>query len=124
MTRLIVCDDAPDMRALLRDALQDDDDLEVLGEAADGDAALALAEALQPDVVLLDIGMPGPGATAVVTELRRVAPAAAIVVLSGFGPERLDGVADEVAAYLPKTTDIPTIRRTLREAGGPAVARD
>ena len=123
MTRLIVCDDAPDMRALLRDALHDDEDLEVLGEAADGDAVLALAGALQPDVVLLDIGMPGPGAAAVVTERRRVAPAAAIVVLSGFGPERLDGVADEVAAYLPKTADIETIRRTLREAGR-AVARD
>jgi DNA-binding NarL/FixJ family response regulator len=123
VTRLIVCDDAPDMRALLRDALQDDEDLEVLGEAADGEAVLALAGALQPDVVLLDIGMPGPGAATVVTELRRVAPATAIVVLSGFGPERLDGVADEVAAYLPKTTDIATIRRTLREAGR-AVARD
>jgi len=123
VTRLIVCDDAPDMRALLRDALQDDEDLEVLGEAADGEAVLALAGALQPDVVLLDIGMPGPGAATVVTELRRVAPATAIVVLSGFGPERLDGVADEVAAYLPKTTDIDTIRRTLREAGR-AVARD
>ena len=73
--------------------------------------------------MLLDIGMPGPGAAAVVTELRRVAPAAAIVVLSGFGPERLDGVADEVAAYLPKTADIETVRRTLREAGR-AVARD
>jgi DNA-binding NarL/FixJ family response regulator len=124
VTRLIVCDDAPDMRALLRDALRGDEDLEVLGEAADGDAVLALAEALQPDVVLLDIGMPGPGPTAVVSELRRIAPAAAIVVLSGFGPERLEGVAGEVAAYLPKTTDIPTIRRTLREAGGAAVARD
>ena len=62
MTGVLVCDDAPDMRALLRDALDADPALYVVGEAADGAAALRLAEALQPDVVLLDIGMPGPGA--------------------------------------------------------------
>ena len=118
MTRLIVCDDAPDMRALLRDALHDDEDLEVLGEAADGAAALRLAATLQPDVVLLDIGMPGPGAGTVVTGVRRAAPEAVIVVLSGFGPERLGPRASaEVSAHLPKTADLAAVRRTLREAG-------
>jgi DNA-binding NarL/FixJ family response regulator len=118
VTGVLVCDDAPDMRALLRDALDADPGLEVVGEAADGATALALAEALQPDVVLLDIGMPGPGAGAVVTGVRRAAPDAAIVVLSGFGPERLGArVSDEVSAHLPKTTDLAAVRRTLREVG-------
>ena len=118
MTGVLVCDDAPDMRALLRDALDADPGLYVVGEAADGAAALRLAETLQPDVVLLDIGMPGPGAGTVVTGVRRAAPEAAIVVLSGFGPERLGPQASaEVSAHLPKTADLAAVRRTLREAG-------
>jgi DNA-binding NarL/FixJ family response regulator len=118
MTGVLVCDDAADMRALLRDALDADPGLRVVGEAGDGTAALRLAEALQPDVVLLDIGMPGPGAGEVVAGVRRAAPGAAIVVLSGYGPERLHpSAAGEVHAHLPKTTDLDSVRRTLRAAG-------
>ena len=118
MTGVLVCDDAPDMRALLRDALDGDPGLRVVGEAADGDDALTQAAKLQPDVVLLDIGMPGPGADAVVAGLREAAPEAAIVVLSGFGIERLTAAAvEEIAAHLPKTAELAVVRRTLREAG-------
>jgi DNA-binding NarL/FixJ family response regulator len=119
VTGVLVCDDAPDMRALLRDALNADPRLEVVGEAGDGSDALRLAATLQPDVVLLDIGMPGPGAADVVAGVRRAAPGAAIVVLSGYGPERLDArVAGELAAHLPKTTDLAAVRRALRAAAG------
>jgi DNA-binding NarL/FixJ family response regulator len=119
MTGVLVCEDAPDMRALLRDALDGDPGLEVVGEAGDGDDALRLAEALQPDVVLLDIGMPGPATADVVAGVRAAAPDAAIVVLSGYGPERLHpDVAGEIVAHLPKTTDLAAIRRTLRAAVG------
>jgi DNA-binding NarL/FixJ family response regulator len=118
VTAVLVCEDAPDMRALLRDALDADPVLEVVGEAGDGTDALRLAEALQPDVVLLDIGMPGPATADVVAGVRAAAPEAAIVVLSGYGPERLDArVSRELAAHLPKTTDLDAIRRTLRAAG-------
>jgi DNA-binding NarL/FixJ family response regulator len=119
VTAVLVCDDAADMRALLRDALDADPGLRVVGEAGDGTATVALAGALQPDVVLLDIGMPGPAPHEIVAGVRRAAPDAAIVVLSGYGPERLDArVADEVHAHLPKTTDLASVRRTLRAAGG------
>jgi chemotaxis response regulator CheB len=119
MTGVLVCDDAADMRAMLRDALEADPGLEVVGEAADGCDALRLAAALQPDVVLLDIAMPGPGTAEVVAGVRRAAPGAAIVVLSGYGPERLEsGVADEVVAHLPKTTELAAVRRTLLAAAG------
>jgi DNA-binding NarL/FixJ family response regulator len=119
VTGVLVCEDAPDMRALLREALDADPGLTVIGEAGDGADALRLAEALQPDVVLLDIGMPGPATADVVAGVRAAAPDAAIVVLSGYGPERLDArVAREVAAHLPKTTDLDAVRRTLRAAAG------
>ncbi|MEA2383420.1 MAG: hypothetical protein QOH72_3391 [Solirubrobacteraceae bacterium] len=119
MTGVLVCDDAPDMRALLRDALDADPALEVVGEAGDGSDALRLAAALQPDVVLLDIGMPGPDVADVIAGVRRAAPGTAIVVLSGYGPERLaSGIAGEVVAHLPKTTDLAAVRRTLLAAAG------
>jgi DNA-binding NarL/FixJ family response regulator len=106
------------MRAMLREALDADPGLRVIGEAGDGNGAVRLASALQPDVVLLDIGMPGPATAEVVSGVRRAAPSAAIVVLSGYGPERLDpAITGEVAAHLPKTTDLDTVRRTLRAAG-------
>jgi two-component system, NarL family, response regulator len=118
VTGVLVCDDAPDMRELLRDALDADPRLRVVGEAGDGEDTMRLAAALQPDVVLLDIGMPGPHPAEVVAGVRRAAPDAAIVVLSGYGPERLDAtVAGEVIAHLPKTTDLDAVRRTLRAAG-------
>jgi CheY-like chemotaxis protein len=59
VTGVLVCEDAADMRALLRDALNADAKLRVVGEASDGHGAVRLAGSLQPDVVLLDIGMPG-----------------------------------------------------------------
>jgi len=96
--------------------------LEELGHevevAHDGLEAVRMASALQPDVVLLDIAMPGPATSEVVAGVRRAAPGAAIVALSGYGPERLDAdTVAELAAHLPKTTDLDAVRRTLRAAG-------
>jgi DNA-binding NarL/FixJ family response regulator len=118
MKAVLVCDDAADMRAMLRDALDADPGLRVVGEAGDGTATVELAAELQPDVVLLDIGMPGPAPQEIVAGVRRAAPDAAIVVLSGYGPERLGAhAASEVEAHLPKTTDLAAVRRLVRAAG-------
>ena len=56
--RVLVCDDVQAFRALMRYTLQEDPGIEVVGEAADGVAAIDAAERLQPDVVLLDLTMP------------------------------------------------------------------
>jgi DNA-binding NarL/FixJ family response regulator len=121
VTNVLVCDDDAEMRALLRLALDTDPLLSVVGEAADGSTAMRLAGTLQPHVVLVDIEMPGPPFGAVVTGVRRAAPAAAIVVLSAHGPECLDAeAAGVVAAHLLKTTDLGAVRRALREAGAAA----
>jgi DNA-binding NarL/FixJ family response regulator len=59
MTRILLADDHELMRAGFRMILQTEDDLDVVGEAADGLQAVALARELQPDVVLMDVQMPG-----------------------------------------------------------------
>jgi DNA-binding NarL/FixJ family response regulator len=88
MTTVLLCDDQALVRVGLRKILDAEDDLEVVGEAGDGEDAVAEAGRLRPDIVLMDIRMPvldGVGAT------RRIAgaqPAIRVVMLTTFG---LDG---------------------------------
>ncbi|MEU6949000.1 response regulator transcription factor [Streptomyces sp. NPDC046316] len=59
MIRVVLADDQTLVRAGFRSILADEDDIEVVGEAADGEQAITLARELRPDVVLMDIRMPG-----------------------------------------------------------------
>jgi DNA-binding NarL/FixJ family response regulator len=64
--RVLIADDHPHFRDGLRALLLSAPDIEVVGEAADGEEAVRLAERLQPDVILMDLNMPGVGGIAVV----------------------------------------------------------
>jgi DNA-binding NarL/FixJ family response regulator len=116
--RVLVCDDVEAFRALMRYTLQEDPGIEVVGEAADGVAAIDAAERLQPDVVLLDLTMPVlDGIDAIATVLER-APGTRVVALSGWGADRMAQAAlDQGAvAYLEKTDDVQAIRAAVRAA--------
>ena len=116
--RVLVCDDSDAFRALLRYTLQEDLGIEVVGEAADGMAAIDEAERLQPDVVLLDLTMPIlDGMDAIPVMLER-APAARVVALSGWGADRMQQAAlDQGAiAYVEKSDDVQAIRDAVRLA--------
>lgn len=80
--RVLLADDHPALRAGTRRILEDEPDLTVVGEAADGPEAIILAEQLQPDLVLLDISMPNGDGIAAFPDLRRVAPSARLLVLT------------------------------------------
>jgi DNA-binding NarL/FixJ family response regulator len=69
MTRILLADDHELMRAGFRMILQTEDDLDVVGEAADGIEAVALARELRPDVVLIDVQMPGVDGLAATREV-------------------------------------------------------
>jgi DNA-binding NarL/FixJ family response regulator len=116
--RVLVCDDVEAFRALMRYTLQEDPGIEVVGEAADGMAAIAEAERLQPDVVLLDLTMPIlDGIDAIPTVLQR-APGSRVVALSGWGAERMAQAALQqgAVAYVEKTDDVHAIRAAVRAA--------
>jgi chemotaxis response regulator CheB len=121
--RVVLADDAAEMRALLRWALLQSEEVEVVGEAEDGDTVLAMVAELDPDVVVLDLQMPGPAPGALLSAMARTAPHTPIVTFSGFEPALVaPGEARLVALHIPKTTDLALVREAIvgvaRDAGG------
>jgi two-component system NarL family response regulator len=86
MKRLLVVDDVPLFRAGLTAALRGAG-YEVVGEAADAEGAVALAETHQPDIVLLDVLMPGMSGIEVLEKIQAVAPTSEVVLLTGSESE-------------------------------------
>ena len=82
MIRVVLADDHPVVRAGLRQILGDAPDIQVVGEAGDGPAVVAQVAATRPDVVLLDISMPGAPFLTLLRTLRRTHPPGAVLVLS------------------------------------------
>jgi len=119
--RLFVCDDAEDFRILLRYAAEDDGGLEIAGEAADGEAGIAGVAQARPDVVLVDLSMPRMGGLEAIPQMRRAAPGARIVAMSGFPREHMEARALEAGAdaYLQKGADLDGILGAVRAGTGP-----
>src|SRR5512141_708927 len=80
--RIVLADDHAILRTGLRLLLEAQPDMKVVGEAGDGREALALAAQLQPDLILLDLSMPGLGGLEALPILRKAAPAARILILT------------------------------------------
>jgi DNA-binding NarL/FixJ family response regulator len=104
--RVLIVDDDPDYRLLVRLALAPKTGFEVVAEAGDGDAAVAEAKAAQPDLVLLDCTLPGGDAFDTLPALRKAAPDARIVLVSGHDPADLQVASRSAGAigYLTKET--------------------
>lgn len=104
--RVLVVDDDPDYRLLVRLALAPEAGFEVVAEAGDGETAIAAAESTQPDLVLLDCTLPGGDAFDALPGLRQAAPEARIVLVSGHDPAdlRLASRSAGAVGYLTKET--------------------
>ena len=87
--RILIADDHGVLRAGLRALLSAESDLEVAGEAADGREALHLVSDLNPDVVLLDVNMPGPDGIEVTRRLKAVKPEVRVLILTVHEDEGL-----------------------------------
>lgn len=120
---VLIIDDMEEMRSLLRDVIEACAEFHVVGEAEDGLRGVHVAEATQPDLILLDLSMPRMDGLEALPRLRQVTPQARIVVLSGFGEERMSSIAVERGAstYLEKgATPDEIISALLKEAPSPA----
>jgi CheY-like chemotaxis protein len=119
--RVLIADDIPELRTLLRTTLQGRG-FQLVGEAGDGRETLALAVDREPDVVVLDLGMPGVDGSDLVAELRQRAPAVRVVALSAFAAEAQRRRALDLGAHasLDKDVDPDQLVATLREVCGRA----
>ncbi len=121
---VLICDDSAPMRSLLRAIVGEGLGIEVIGEAANGDEAVAEAERLQPDLILLDLAMPIRSGLDALPDLRRVAPDARVIVFSGFSGAT---VAAEVlglgaTSYLEKGVHPEAIVAAIRSALSPPLS--
>ncbi len=87
--RVLVVDDAEDLRMLLRARMETRTGLTVVGEAADGLSAVELASELQPDLVMLDLAMPRMDGLEALPLIRAAVPGVRVIVLSGFNQNTL-----------------------------------
>lgn len=114
--KVLIADDHPVVRQGLRTFLGIQDDIEVVGEAEDGASAVTLAESLEPDIVLLDLKMPGADGLAALTELRARGVKARVLVLTSV-TERghvLPAVQAGAAGYLYKDVDPQALVQAIR----------
>jgi len=87
MIRLLIADDHQILREGLKHVVAQSRDIQVLGEASDGETAIRLCSTVDADVVLLDVSMPGPGILEVIKRVKHLRPGLGILVLS-VHPER------------------------------------
>lgn len=130
-TRILIVDDQRLMREGLRTLLELESDFAVAGEAGDGAAALEAYEASTPDIVLMDIRMPGMDGVEATRRLRARHPGARVIILTTFDDEAyvFDGLRAGAQGYLLKDLsgdELATAIRTVMAGGAliePSVAR-
>lgn len=119
--RVVLADDHPVVRQGLR-MLLERERFEVVGEASDGLEAIGLAEAHHPDVVVLDLAMPGLNGISAARDIARVAPRAKIILLTMYTEEHhvLEALRAGVKGCVSKTQAAEHLLQAIREvsAGG------
>lgn len=118
MTSVLLADDDDRFRGLLSSML-DDDGYEVVAEAPDAPTAIELAAEHRPDVVVLDLVLPGAQGLSAVRALRGADPPHAVIVLSAlFDPAVEQEAADLGATYLDKTAGVDALEAAIEAAVG------
>ena len=122
MIRVLLVDDQAVVRRGLRVLFHLEPDLEVVGEARTGTEALSLARELTPDVVLMDIQMPGMDGIAATAALRKVVPQSAIVILSIYDDTQTREWAQVAGAvaFVEKRGATDSLLSAIRQAAGQA----
>jgi DNA-binding NarL/FixJ family response regulator len=116
--RVLITDDHAVVREGLRAFLELQDGMEVVGEAADGEGAVTLAEQLAPDVILMDLVMPGLDGVGAMRALRTVAPHCRVIVLTSFLDDArlMPALEAGAAGYLLKDVAPAQLAEAIRAA--------
>lgn len=116
--KVLIVDDHPVFRQGLRDVLNTEHDLRVVGEADSGEQALLMAEQLRPDVVLMDISLPGMNGLLTTKRLRSVLPEVRVIMLTGYddAEQRLHAIRAGAAGYCAKGSLPEQVVEAVREA--------
>jgi DNA-binding NarL/FixJ family response regulator len=118
--RVVLADDHPLVRQGLGAMLRSIDDIDVVGEAANGHDAIRLAVEMAPAVIVLDIHMPGLDGITAAREIRRAAPAVGILMLTMLGDEESAraALAAGAAGYVLKGDSPEKVVRAIRSVAG------
>ncbi len=117
--RVLLVDDHPVVRAGLRLLLEAELDIEVVGDAGDGTAAMSLARKLRPDVVVADLLLPDVDGVTVTQGIRAELPDTHVVILTSVGEEDMSvvrAVRAGAIGYVLKNADVDVLVRTIRLA--------
>ncbi|MBM3125287.1 MAG: response regulator transcription factor [Chloroflexi bacterium] len=118
MIRVLIADDHDVVRDGLRLILETEEDFQVVGEAGDGAQAVQLAKELQPDVILMDLRMPGMDGLQAIERIHSMWPKIAVVILTTYNEDDLmiRGLRAGARGYLLKDTNRQTLFDSLRAA--------
>jgi len=117
--RVLIVDDHEVLRAGTRQVLEAFDDIDVVGEADDGSAAIAMIDGLRPNVVLIDVRLPDQSGIEVARQLSLTHPSVRVVILSAYDDDALVRAALDAGAkgYLLKTMAREELVGAVRAAG-------
>lgn len=119
--KVLIVDDEQPARARLRQILDDEDGYEVIGEAASGEQAITMAARLQPDVVLLDIRMPGLDGIETAHHLNRLEHSPAVVFTTAYDEYAIDAFEARAIGYVLKPVRRTRLTRALKQASRLAI---
>lgn len=117
--RVVLADDHGLVRAGVRAVLEPQPDIEVVGEAASAPAAIAEAERCRPDVLIMDIQMPGGSGVEATREIRARHPETKVLMLTSFGDDEalFASIMAGASGYVLKEIDGPELIRAVRMVG-------